>query len=202
MLDCICMDEVKCCPERSRQSGHGVKLASKVTADRSLKESPKKACAVISKPTCSTAVTVDGSAAQLPLLPICTGQSATGSGHTDCSSSEVKLVSSPCNYSSTQFSTHSTACLVGYGPSSGCVPSADLSKNKSAVEITVSSCEESACNNFNRNNKEVLDENSLSVWQPSAETLQQLRDSDKCLHMAIKRLSRDLEEIRGEETTL
>lgn len=179
-----------------------MKLASKVTADRSSKQSQKKECTVISKPTCSTVVTVDGSGAQLPLLPICTGQSATGSGHTDCSNSDVKLVSSPCNYSSAQFSTHSTACLVGYGPSSSCIPSADMPKNKSAVEIAVSSCEESACNNFSHNNIEVLSENSLSVWQPSAEMLQQLHDSDKCLHMAIKRLSRDLEEIRGEETNL
>lgn len=68
------------------------------------------------------------------------------------------------------------------------------------VRITVSSGEENT-HGQGDNQKDEAEDDSVPVLWPPPQSRQKIHDSQKTLNLAIKRLSRDLEQIRGEETS-
>lgn len=111
----------------------------------------------------------------------------------------------PSNHSASHISSGSSSCLINPNKTTSMsmgtvsIPTSEpFSRSAEEVHITISSGEENV-HSQGDNPKDEVEDDDLPVWRLSPQALQRLRDSDKTLHLAIKRLSRDLEQIRGEE---
>lgn len=208
----MCKDEVKCCRKRpSREES---------VADESVIQ-----IAVNGSPT--AAGKGSAPAGGLSILPLDAGDHLTGGTnvavvcelqlplHNPISSKSEsapamttirgqQLGPLPSDHSASQISSNSSSHqinpdITSVSTGTVSVPTGNpFSSSAEQVRITISSGEENTrCHGDNQ--KGEAEDDDLPVWRLSPNALQKLRDSDKTLQLAIKRLSRDLEQIRGEE---
>lgn len=211
----MCKDEVKCCRKRTPRDESvpdesivqiAVNGSSAVVAKGSelaggLNTPPKLPSDTGGQLTGGTNVAVVCEL-QLPVHDRISGKSEGTQAPTMIHGQQSATL--PSDRSASQISSGSSSHLINPDMTTSAsmgtasIPTAEPFKSSAEeVHITISSGEENV--HSQGDNQKDEEDDDLPVWRLSPQALQRLRNSDKTLQLAIKRLSRDLEQIRGEE---